>query len=126
MLVQSFDARPIHHADGVLDGTRVTRLRLSRYVNTCLGFREGTFLGTVEVDDPAVVRAAERAATAYLAALTDAPPSTWNSSSAPPGRPAPDCSFLEVGARVGGAPSWRPARAPGSPPWSRPRRAAPR
>lgn len=25
-----------------------------------------------------------------------------------------------------GAPSWRSARAPGSPPWSRPRRAAPR
>lgn len=96
MLVQSFDARPIHHADGVFDGTRVTRLRLSRYVNTCLGFREGTFLGSVEVDDPAVVRAAERAATAYLAALTDAPtPSTWNSSSAPPGRPGRT------------APSWR-------------------
>ncbi|MBO1285784.1 MULTISPECIES: ATP-grasp domain-containing protein [Streptomyces] len=105
MLVQSFDARPIHHADGVFDGTRVTRLRLSRYVNTCLGFREGTFLGSVEVDDPAVVRAAERAATAYLAALTDAPtPFHLELFIGPAGEEAgPDCSFLEVGARVGGS-----------------------
>ncbi|MFW6692226.1 ATP-grasp domain-containing protein [Streptomyces sp. MAR4 CNX-425] len=103
MLAQSFDGRPIHHVDGIFDGTRTTRLRVSRYLNTCLGFREGAFLGSVEVDDPAVVQAVEAAATSYLAALTDDVTPFHLELFVAPGPEGVRCSFLEVGARVGGA-----------------------
>lgn len=99
MLVQAFNPHPIHHVDGIFTGTDLACLKVSRYVNTCLGFRTGTFLGSVEVDDPAVVDAVRTAATDFLRALTN--------------RPTPlhlevfvdgtTCTFLEVGARVGGA-----------------------
>ncbi|EWM18489.1 acetyl-CoA carboxylase biotin carboxylase subunit family protein [Kutzneria sp. 744] len=99
MLVQAFNPHPIHHVDGVFTGTDLACLRVSRYVNTCLGFREGSFLGSVEVDDPLVIGAVRAAATDFLRALTD--------------RPTPlhlevffdgeTCTFLEVGARAGGS-----------------------
>ncbi|MEU8432824.1 ATP-grasp domain-containing protein [Streptomyces sp. NPDC029216] len=101
MLVQEYLPHRIHHVDGVFDGSRLLCWRASRYVNTCLGFREGTFLGSVEVDDPAVLGPIGEHTRAAMAALTD--------------RPTPfhlevffdeetgACRFLEVGARVGGA-----------------------
>ncbi|MEV7541194.1 biotin carboxylase [Streptomyces sp. NPDC089915] len=101
MLVQEYLPHRIHHVDGVFDGSRLVCWRASRYVNTCLGFREGTFLGSVEVDDPAVLGPIGEHTLAAMTALTD--------------RPTPfhlevffdeatgTCRFLEVGARVGGA-----------------------
>ncbi|MBB5896023.1 acetyl-CoA carboxylase biotin carboxylase subunit family protein [Kutzneria kofuensis] len=99
MLVQAFNPHPIHHVDGVFTGAEMACLKVSRYVNTCLGFRTGSFLGSVEVDDPAVIDAVRAAATDFLRALTD--------------QPTPlhlevffdgeTCTFLEVGARAGGS-----------------------
>ncbi|MEE1783424.1 biotin carboxylase [Streptomyces sp. SP17BM10] len=105
MLVQAFVDAPVSHVDGVFDGGRLLAWRASRYLNTCLGFRGGSFLGSVEIDDPEVNTAVEHAATAFLGALS-------------PGRATVFhlevfidrdedggvvCRFLECGARVGGA-----------------------
>jgi biotin carboxylase len=101
LLVQRHNGSPIYHVDGIFDGTDLACWRASRYINTCLGFRGGSFLGSVEEDDPAALALIERHAKDFLAALTD--------------RPLPfhlevfvdaeagTCSFLEVGARIGGA-----------------------
>lgn len=101
VLVQAFNPHPIHHVDGVFDGRELLGMKVSRYVNTCLGFREGTFLGSVEVDDPRVNEAVAKAATAFLAALTDEPTPFHLEVFIDPGSNA--VTFLEVGARIGGA-----------------------
>ncbi|OLF14108.1 biotin carboxylase [Actinophytocola xinjiangensis] len=103
MMVQAFNPHPIHHVDGVFTGTGLDRWRVSRYVNTCLGFREGTVLGSVEEDDPEVVAAVGAAAAAFLGALTDAPVPFHLEVFVERGPTGVSCSFLEVGARVGGA-----------------------
>jgi biotin carboxylase len=103
MLAQAFNPHPIHHVDGLFDGGKLVHWRVSRYVNTCLGFREGTFLGSVEQDDPQVNQAVESAATAFLGALTDAATPFHLEVFVEPGPDGMTCSFLEVGARVGGA-----------------------
>lgn len=101
MLVQAFNPHPIHHVDGVFDGRELLCIKVSRYVNTCLGFREGTFLGSVEVDDPQVNAAVAKAATAFLGALTDGPTPFHLEVFIEPGTNS--VAFLEVGARVGGS-----------------------
>jgi hypothetical protein len=103
MLVQAFNPHPIHHVDGVFTGRELACSRVSRYVNTCLGFRHGSFLGSVEEDDPAVNRAVEAAATAFLGALTDSPTPFHLELFVERGLDGVSCAFLEVGARVGGA-----------------------
>lgn len=101
LLVQAFNPHPIHHVDGVFDGQDLLCFKVSRYVNTCLGFREGAFLGSVEVDDARVNEAVAKAATAFLAALTDEPTPFHLEVFIDPG--SNGVAFLEVGARVGGA-----------------------
>ncbi|WP_028810804.1 ATP-grasp domain-containing protein [Streptomyces flavidovirens] len=105
MLVQAFVDAPISHVDGVFDGERLLAWRASRYLNTCLGFRGGTFLGSVEIDDPEVNAAIDRAATAYLGALSPDRATVFHLElfidRGPDGRTV--CRFLECGARVGGA-----------------------
>jgi len=104
MLIQSYNTDPIYHVDGIYTGDGLGQWRASRYINTCLGFREGGFLGSVEEDDPSINEAIGAAAAAYLAALTDqAEPFHLEVfvDAAAPGGPA--CTFLEAGARVGGA-----------------------
>lgn len=104
MLVQSRLDDPVHHVDGVFDGVRLGPWRLSRYVDTCLGFRAGRPLGSIEQDDPGLLQAVRGFATSVMGALTDRPATfhleifvgrsddgSWH------------CTFLEVGARVGGA-----------------------
>src|SRR5215470_59358 len=103
MLVQAFNPHPIHHVDGIFTGTEMACLRVSRYVNTCLGFREGTFLGSVEVDDPAVTEAVRVAATGFLGALTDGPTPLHLEVFVEQSRDGVRVSFLEVGARIGGS-----------------------
>ena len=104
LLVQAYCADPIYHVDGVFDGSDVVTYRASRYLNTCLGFRSGNVLGSVEEDDPVLHRAIGEAATASWPRCRMRPPcSIWRSSSVPTRRRAPACTFLEVGARTGGA-----------------------
>ena len=104
LLVQAYCADPIYHVDGVFDGSDVVTYRASRYLNTCLGFRSGNVLGSVEEDDPVLHRAIGEAATRFLAALSDAPTvfhlEIFVGADA---QSRPACTFLEVGARTGGA-----------------------
>ncbi|MFJ9606253.1 acetyl-CoA carboxylase biotin carboxylase subunit family protein [Kitasatospora sp. NPDC101176] len=104
LLVQVRRTDPIYHVDGLFRDGRLDVWRASRYVNTCLGFRDGSYLGSVEETDPAVLAAVEAAAPRFLAALTAAPTVFHLEvfvGTGPDG--TPHCSFLEVGARVGGA-----------------------
>ncbi|MGW5555882.1 ATP-grasp domain-containing protein [Micromonospora sp. NPDC003944] len=53
--IEEFVDGPIIHVDGLaVDGTPVT-LQASRYVGTCLGFAEGSPLGSVQTDTPPTV-----------------------------------------------------------------------
>lgn len=101
LLVQAFDDRQIYHVDGYFDGTALGEWRASRYINTCLGFRTGDVLGSVEEDCPATLASIGAFATKAMAAIADGPLmfhlEIFVDSST--GR----CAFLEVGARVGGA-----------------------
>lgn len=102
MLLQEHIAQPIYHVDGVFDGADMSIWRASRYVNSCLDFRRGRHLGSVEEDDPAVLASVGRWAPKFLAALTDKPIPFHLEVFVAPGGDR-DCTFLEVGARVGGA-----------------------
>ncbi|MEU8235588.1 biotin carboxylase [Actinoplanes sp. NPDC048967] len=101
LMAQSFDPRPIHHVDGYFDGAALGPYRVSRYLNTCLGFRGGTPLGSVEEDDPGLVRAVGAYAVRALAALSDRPVVFHLELFVD--RATGECAFLEVGARAGGA-----------------------
>lgn len=101
MLVQAHDSGVIHHVDGVFDGTRLGTWRVSRYVDTCLAFRDGSPLGSVEQDDPRLRAAVEVFTTAVLRALTDTPTVFHLEVFIDPGTMR--CTFLEIGARGGGA-----------------------
>ncbi|MFJ5597731.1 acetyl-CoA carboxylase biotin carboxylase subunit family protein [Micromonospora parva] len=53
--IEEFVSGPIIHVDGLaVDGTPVT-LQASRYVGTCLGYAEGSPLGSVQTDTPPAV-----------------------------------------------------------------------
>lgn len=101
LLVQAFDDRQIYHVDGYFDGAALGPWRASRYLNTCIGFRVGDVLGSVEEDDPAVLSSVGAFATKAMAAIADGPLvfhlEIFVDSS------TDSCAFLEVGARVGGA-----------------------
>jgi hypothetical protein len=104
MLIQAYCQDPIYHVDGIFTGDRLAQWRASRYVNTCLHFRGGDFLGSVETDDPRINEAIGRAATRFMAALTSkATPFHLELFVSAHGPGEPSCTFLEVGARVGGA-----------------------
>jgi biotin carboxylase len=100
-IVQAFNACPIFHVDGVFDGARVITCRTSRYLNTCLAFRLGGALGSIEEDDPMITRAAAVFTEQVLRALTDRP-TVFHHELFFDERTG-KCAFLEVGARVGGA-----------------------
>jgi hypothetical protein len=111
MMVQQFDPRPIYHVDGYFDGKEIGPARVSRYLNTCLGFRSGDSLGSVEMDDPRLVGVITAFSARALAALADFPTvfhlELFADIDGAAGGGVVDgtgaCSFLEVGARVGGA-----------------------
>ena len=103
LLAQAFNPHPIHHVDGVFTGSALACARTSRYINSCLGFRGGTFLGSVEVDDPVVDQAVKAATTAFLGALTTAPTPFHLELFVQRQGDRVSCEFLEVGARVGGS-----------------------
>ena len=103
-LVEAFCSDPIYHIDGLWTGSALGPWRASRYINTCVGFNDGDVLGSVEVDDPALLEALGRFAAAAAGALSDQP---WVFhletfvGAGPDG--TPEITFLEVGYRVGGA-----------------------
>jgi biotin carboxylase len=101
LLVQAFDPRPIYHVDGVFTGDEVTVCRASRYLNTCLGFREGSTLGSVEESDARLSRLIAGQTARIMRALTTRP--TVFHLELFVDQAAGTCAFLEVGARVGGA-----------------------
>jgi hypothetical protein len=98
-LVQVFNPHVVYHVDGVLGPAGLVRWRAARYLNTCLDFRHGAMLGSVEEDDPALIEPIGAATLAYLHALTDRPTVFHLEMFVDP---AGECRFLEVGARVGG------------------------
>jgi biotin carboxylase len=101
LMVQAYDGRQIYHVDGYFDGTDVGPYRASRYVNTCLGFRHGDVLGSVEEDDPMIVASIGAFAARAMAALTHG--QSMFHLEVFVDRQTGECAFLEVGARVGGA-----------------------
>jgi hypothetical protein len=101
LLVQAFDSRPIYHVDGVFTGMHVAACRASRYLDNCLGFRDGRPLGSVEETDPGLHESILQYTTAILRALTRK--ATVFHLELFVDRETGACSFLEVGARVGGA-----------------------
>lgn len=100
-LVQAFDGRQIYHVDGYFDGRTMGPLRASRYVNNCLGFRTGDTLGSVEEDDPDLMRSITAFSTGVMRALSRKPVVFHLELFVD--RVTGSCAFLEVGARVGGA-----------------------
>lgn len=104
LIAQVHIPHPVFHVDGIFDGERLLCWKASRYLNTCLGFRQGTALGSVEEDRPDVTDAigafAERALKALTGAATPFHLEVFVDADAPGG---PAVTFLEVGARVGGA-----------------------
>jgi len=104
LVLQEFRSEPIHHVDGVFDGLQILALRASRYLNTWLGFHTGSYLGSVEVDDPEVNAAIGVATQAYMTALTSSP--TVFHVEVFVGRDdrgAVTIQFLEAGPHTGGA-----------------------
>jgi hypothetical protein len=105
MLAQVYNPHPIYHVDGVyLDG-HLAAFRASRYVNNCLGFRHGDYLGSVEEDHPVIVSAVGAAAERFIRAF-DTDPLVFHLElfvAPPTGTSEPECTFLEIGARVGGS-----------------------
>ncbi|MGW6706906.1 ATP-grasp domain-containing protein [Streptomyces sp. NPDC054956] len=104
-LVQSYVDGPILHIDGLWEGDALGSWTVSRYVGgTCADFTRGTWLGSVEEDDPALLEATEAFAAAVGAALGGARPWVFHLEAfvtrAADGGPA--LVFLECGARVGG------------------------
>lgn len=98
-LVQVFDQRPIYHVDGVFAGGGLRHWRASRYLNTCLDFRGGGVLGSVEEDDRGIVETVGRFTERLLRVLARGPVvfhlEVFVAGSG--------CALLEVAARVGGA-----------------------
>ncbi|MDH6574464.1 biotin carboxylase [Kitasatospora sp. MAP5-34] len=104
LMVQAYNPHRIYHVDGVFDGTALGPWRASRYLNSCLGFREGDPLGSVEEDDPEVLVTIGEFTDRVLRALSASAlvfhleVFVEDRDGGPPG-----CAFLEIGARVGGA-----------------------
>ncbi|MFE9170839.1 acetyl-CoA carboxylase biotin carboxylase subunit family protein [Streptomyces kebangsaanensis] len=104
-LVQSYVDAPILHIDGLWEGDALGGWTASRYVGgTCADFTQGSWLGSVEEDDPALLAAVEPFTAAVGAALGGGRPWVFHLEAfvteGPDGEPA--LVFLECGARVGG------------------------
>ncbi|MEU9030711.1 biotin carboxylase [Streptomyces sp. NPDC048383] len=104
-LVQSYVDAPILHIDGLWEGTSLGSWTASRYVGgTCADFTRGTYLGSVEEDDPQLLAAVDIFTRSVAAALGGCRPLVFHLEAfvteTPDGGPA--LTFLECGARVGG------------------------
>lgn len=103
-LVQVFCGDPIYHVDGLWTGTSLGPWRASRYLNTCVEFTTGEVLGSVEVTDPDLLSALGSFTAAVGAALGPEPWVFHLEVFVGSGRDGElQLTFLEAGARVGGA-----------------------
>lgn len=102
-MVQVFDGRQIYHVDGVYTRAGLGPWRASRYLNSCLGFRGGGALGSVEEDDPDALAAIGTFTERLLGALTSGPGGGAVVFHLEVFRSGAQCALLEIGARVGGA-----------------------
>lgn len=103
-VVQVFCGDPIYHVDGLWTGTELGPWRASRYLNTCAEFTTGEVLGSVEVADPELLAALGSFAAEVGAALGDGPWVFHLEVFVGSGRAGElQLTFLEAGARVGGA-----------------------
>lgn len=102
-LVQTFLADPIYHVDGLWTGSRLGPWRASRYINSCAGFTTGSFLGSVEVDDSHLLPHLDEITAAMAGALSAEPWVFHLEVFVGAHDGAPRITFLEAGARVGGA-----------------------
>ncbi|MDH6114569.1 hypothetical protein P3T36_000969 [Kitasatospora sp. MAP12-15] len=94
--VEEFVTGPIIHVDGLLMDGELVAVQASRYVGTCLGFAEGTPLGSVQIE----VTPELRQWTADCLAAVGIRTSLFHLEGIEtPAGPV----FLEVGARFGGA-----------------------
>ncbi|MER5884174.1 biotin carboxylase [Streptomyces sp. NPDC001941] len=104
-IVQSFVADPVLHLDGLWTGDGLGPWRAARYLNSCEEFTKGTFLGSIELDDPELLGPLGEFTARAAAALGDGEPWVFHMEaflgSGPDGTPHP--VFLEAGSRVGGA-----------------------
>ncbi|MFZ2529749.1 MAG: hypothetical protein WAX14_19175 [Rhodococcus sp. (in: high G+C Gram-positive bacteria)] len=103
-LVQAWVDGRLFHVDGLFDGRAIGPWRASRYLGTPLEFRQGHWIGSVEVDDASTLAAIEDFTARLLPALTTAPTVFHlevfvDRTSAG----EPQCTFVEIGARAGGA-----------------------
>jgi biotin carboxylase len=100
MLVQKYNRNPVYHVDGLFDRELVC-WRAARYINTCLDFRLGSVLGSVEEDDPGLNAVIGRHAERFVAALVAGRPTVFHLEMFVD-RQTGQCVFLEAGARAGG------------------------
>jgi biotin carboxylase len=103
MMVQSYLPHAVLHVDGVAADGELLVWRASRYVNTCFGFTRGDALGSVEIDDPALLADLGPFVERALAAMSAAPWVFHLELFAASEGGAHAFHVLEVGARPGGA-----------------------
>jgi len=96
--VEEYVEGDIYHVDAVLAGDNIPYFKVSKYLNTCLDFRNGLPLGSVTVDDPDFitdVRAFTKTISERLNLKNQAVHLEFIHSRA-------ELVFLEIGGRVGG------------------------
>jgi biotin carboxylase len=105
LLVQPYLPYEILHVDGISlgDGLGLGAWRASRYVNTCFEYTKGKPLGSVEIDDPALLSRIEEFTARTTAALSADPVVFHLELFASGTQDASELQFLEIGARPGGA-----------------------
>jgi hypothetical protein len=69
LILQKFSAGTMYHLDGVWTGERVAYSTVSRYINTCVSFREDSFLGSVIQLPGTYPSSIDQAAPSVLSAL---------------------------------------------------------
>jgi biotin carboxylase len=103
LMVQAYLPHEILHVDGVADGGDLRVWRASRYLNTCLDYTRGAALGSVEIDEPLLLKAVEEFTRRAVAAMSDGPWVFHLEVFAAGHSGDPELHVLEVGARPGGA-----------------------
>ncbi|WP_327674805.1 ATP-grasp domain-containing protein [Kitasatospora sp. NBC_00458] len=103
LLVQSYLPHGILHVDGVAADGDLRVWRASRYLNTCLDFTHGDALGSVEIDDPVLLKAVGEFTRRAVLAMSADPWVFHLELFASADGSEPEFHVLEVGARPGGA-----------------------
>lgn len=104
-IAQEFLEFPVYHIDGLYSRGQLVRVGVNRYFNTCIGFQKGGYLGSLEVDDSPLRRAAVRFAQDVLRAICLSDETiVFHLELFVDHNAMPDeaCTFLELAARVGG------------------------